>query len=356
MKKELLEKFKKGQCSPEELQIVLEWLRSDEAENTLSGEIGKLWEEDFTQESSFVEKEEIYERILEAIAQESSLYSVKQPKLVVEQEERHVLKNAYRNYRGIAAILLILIVAGGAFFWMKTKPFHSDPSFISSEKEEAIKWVEQQSLKGQKLTIHLPDGTVVKMNSGSKIKYPESFTGNKRIVWFEGEGFFNVTKDPNKPFIIRSGDISTTVLGTSFNIRAFPEDDEYEIAVVTGKVQVGSNESGSRTEEVTLIPKEIAVYKKSTRQLKQLEQKDLNLTAKLGWKDGILMFDNADLNDVFHELENWYGVEIEVRSRKEYRHGFTGSYKDENIQTVLEGIGYVMDFDFEIKGKKVIIK
>jgi ferric-dicitrate binding protein FerR (iron transport regulator) len=134
-------------------------------------------------------------------------------------------------YWGMAACLLLLIISYAGFnYWMD----HQNASRVSNLPSV----MEKRTEYGQKLTVSLPDGSIVKLNAGSSISYPAEFSGNKREVRFSGEGFFEVAKDSSKPFIIESDGIFTKVLGTSFNLRSYSNEGKINVAVVTGKVEV----------------------------------------------------------------------------------------------------------------------
>lgn len=346
MDKKLLEAFKKGEASPEELRKILQWLQSDEAELTFSEEIENYWKEAHdTGDNFFPDKEQVYNEILALIEQRSGTDT----RNIAIRAPRHTKRNRniFYNYRKLAAIFLLAILSGGLVMFLLTT------AHPGRHKDNTAEFVEKFSPKGQKVTIQLPDGTLVKLNSRSKIKYPASFASDTRTVWLEGEGFFDVAKNKDKPFIIITNDVRTTVVGTSFNIRAFPEDNQCEIVVVTGKVRFDNRSTDGEGQGVFLTARQGAVFNKLSASI--VKNDSVNLSNALAWKEGIIAFENANLDKIIRELENWYGVEFKVNSSAGIVNGYTGTYQNKSLESVLEGIGYVMNFRFEIKGKQVII-
>ncbi|WP_020531277.1 FecR family protein [Flexithrix dorotheae] len=244
----------------------------------------------------------------------------------------------------IAAVLIPLFIAGGFYIYSLE---HSDK--INPPKTSAI--VEKIYPKGKKATLTLKDKTRVNINAGSKIEFPENFNENPtREVYLEGEAFFDVAKNPAKPFIITTAEIKTRVLGTSFNIKANPSDKIIDITVVTGKVSV-YDEQGNH---IILKPFEKVSYNKVT---KEIEKRTCdNLERIIGWKEGWLIFEKATFSEIFLVLENWYGVEI--KSEKGWKNDgiYSGKFKNETLEKVLEGIAYTSNFDFEVKENIVYIK
>src|SRR5690606_12857021 len=134
----------------------------------------------------------------------------------------------------------------------------------------------------------------------------DGFAKDKRELTLQGEGFFQVTKDPARPFTVHTGNIATTALGTSFNVRHHKSDSISEISLVTGKVRLGiQGKEGMKTAD--LLPGERATYQ-SAIDFIQLDHFDVQEV--LAWKDGVLYFKEANLNQVVQRLEDWYGVSI----------------------------------------------
>lgn len=255
------------------------------------------------------------------------------------QKNYEVHDKNYRRWWLAAAAITLIIVSIGVFRLNKSdKP----------DTNVAITYITKETVNGVKHTISLPDGTKVKLNSGSSIKYPESFTDGSREVFLDGEGFFEVTENPQKPFIVRSSNIETQVIGTSFNMRAYKNEHVSKVAVLTGMVKV----SLSDVESVLIAPKQMAVYDQDAQ---NLITSGFNFAEEVGWKEGILNFANEPLSQVFQELEVWYGIKIQPGDHVSLTDVYKGEFKNETLENVLSAIAYASGFQYYIEEKNVFI-
>lgn len=244
----------------------------------------------------------------------------------------------------VAAAVTILLTSAIAFYMINKS------EQVTNIEVAASKYIDKATPKGVRITFKLSDGTTVNLNSNSKLIYPDKFDGDKREVYLEGEGFFDVTKNPEKPFIVTTGDIQTRVLGTSFNVKALSTSEIIEVALVTGSVSLLNSRSN---ETLLLKPDEMGTYSKS----KLITVKSLyNKERVLGWKDQLLTFSNTDFNEVIESLESWYGVSFVIKTNRKFKMGFTGKYKNKSLETVMKGLGFSYDFQFVISDKVVIIE
>lgn len=255
-------------------------------------------------------------------------------------DKRRQLWISFAKYA--AAIALLVVVAYSGFI-----RFHSTGEDSVPVAEKIIL---KEISKGQKMKIFLPDGSIVIMNASSRLSYPERFTGATREVQLAGEAFFEVAKDTVKPFIVRTTELTARALGTSFNVRSYPDSDIASVALVTGKALV--NRQGSK-EQVTLEPGESAGLNKKTGLFKKVK---FDYNEEICWKDGILYFRETDIREVFKELEQWYGVSIHVEWIPLNVKPINGSFDDEYLKNVLLSIGHAVDFEFTINGNEVYVK
>ncbi|MER3374846.1 MAG: FecR domain-containing protein [Allomuricauda sp.] len=244
------------------------------------------------------------------------------------------------KWLGMAASLALLL-ALGYFAYSKF-----DQAPVQHPIVEIVKTTEW----GKKMNLTLPDGTQVRLNSGSTIKFPERFEGNTREVELSGEAFFDVTKNPDKPFIIKSSEIQTTVLGTSFNINTYPDNHHIAVTVATGKVKVASKDN-----EILLGPNEQGVFDKSTR---TISKEEIDIAAFLHWKNGVLHFEDVTLDKVMESLERWYGVNFVFENENFGDCHLTASYDNEMLSAVLESIMYIKKgLAYEhVEDKTILIK
>ncbi|MBX2843974.1 MAG: FecR domain-containing protein [Flammeovirgaceae bacterium] len=252
----------------------------------------------------------------------------------------------------IAAAVLLSIVSGVFLYQNLNSDVSGNNENIAENNFPEL--TEKFSPIGVKTTLELKDGTIVKLNSDSKLIFPSSFDANIREVYLEGEAFFDVSRDENRPFIIHTGKVKTTVLGTSFNIKAFPEDESVQVAVASGKVAVAyqaPDNNVKSTKELFLLPEEMSTFSKIDN---QLVKSDFDRKQVLSWKDNILYFENASFNEVKEKLERWYGVSFEVKG-KSLESEFEGEFHNESLKAVLEGLSFSVKFDFLIEDKVVTI-
>ncbi len=251
-----------------------------------------------------------------------------------------------RGWLKIAATILILITSSlviyqTRYYWIPTQKIIASNTMIVKSNPAGVKSL-----------VTLPDGSHVKLNSESHLEYSANFEQD-RSVKLIGEAFFEVVKDTLRPFVVKAGDLSIRVMGTSFNVEAFPFEKNIKVALVTGSVLIEKEEGLERKPVEYLHPSEMLVY---DHQSSGFNVTQFDYSEVLGWKDGELHFVETDFIEVVKKLERWYGVEILVSSKADMSGRFNGTYNDESLEVVLEGMGFTSDFDFEIKGKNVYIK
>ncbi|WP_316817642.1 FecR family protein [Pedobacter nyackensis] len=210
------------------------------------------------------------------------------------------------NFYKYAAVWTVLILGVATYGVWHTKKVAVGP--------ETISMLSSHNPNGQRSTITLSDSSVVTLGAGSSISYPERFTGNTREISLQGEAFFEITKNPEKPFIVQTGDVQTKVLGTSFKIEAF-KGQEIAVAVATGKVQVNRKIAGSGKSEslAVLLPGDAIGFNPVTGLATNSNIPAIELT---GWKKGKLTFTGTSLSEMLKVLERWYNVKIELRNKQ----------------------------------------
>lgn len=182
---------------------------------------------------------------------------------------------------------------------------------------------------GMTTAFVLPDGTNVSLNSGSVLRYPEFFSEDKREVELIGEAFFDVTKDPEKRFVVKTtGDERVEVLGTSFNMEAFPGDSILSTTLLEGKVRFVSD-AGS----VQMNPGEKLVYNNKTSKAKLTKT---NGEAETAWKYGKIIFDNTPFNEVLRMLSKRFNVDFVVKNEKHQNDSFTGTFSTQRLEQILD--------------------
>ena len=228
---------------------------------------------------------------------------------------------------------------------------HLLPGERSHEKKVEI--VEKINERGQKATIFLPDGSIVTLNSASKLVYPKVFAKDMRKVYLQGEAFFEVSK-AGKPFIVETDYLNARVLGTSFSVKAYPVSEESSVSLLTGKVAVYPAESNQPHQaQLVLQPGEKGSLnaKKAT-----LVKTNYDYYEEIAWKDGVLLFRNTPLKEAIARMELWYGLEFVFDHLPEGEEYYvTGRFDNESLQNVLKSISFTVKFDYQIKRNKIYL-
>lgn len=247
------------------------------------------------------------------------------------------------GWKRMAAVIVLLIIAGLVGYQLSQNFFDTPDAEV-----QALRKISKSTNKGQKVTFTLQDGTNIYLNAESHISFPEYFEDSIREVSLEGEAYFEVAKDKQRPFIVKCGGLHTKVLGTSFNINAYPETKKVKVMLIEGKVQVGKVDT---KDNIVLQPSEMALFDKEKFSLEKLKVDTREFTA---WKEGVIFFNKASFEEVKQVLERWYDVKFEYQKPPTML-GFTGEFKNQSLKAVMDGISFSVGFSYRIEGKKVII-
>ena len=234
-----------------------------------------------------------------------------------------------------AAVVLLLIMCGLQVYYI-TKP----------EKNSEMNTITVPT--GQRVNLLLSDGTNVWLNSGSKMRYPASFTKGKREVTLDGEGYFEVAKDTTSRFIVKAGEIEVEALGTTFNVKAYQEDGELTTTLFEGKVRTSVGK-----DEVILKPDESLSFDKSSRRM--IVSDDLAAYARM-WKDNELVFKGATMEEVAVMLDRLYNVKVRFASEKVKHYRFSGVIKNNSLDNVIELISLTAPIMYKKVGGEIIIE
>lgn len=238
----------------------------------------------------------------------------------------------------LPAVAAMLLIAVGIFSLIKRTP-------------EMIKYATTDKIAA---TQQLPDGSHFSLNAHSVINYPEKFNKNTREVSLTGEAFFEVSHNPERPFIVHVRGMDIKVTGTSFNVKTMNDGEFVVVSVNTGNVVVypaGSGENGAL--HTILSAGEKATYNHQNRSIVKGVNDDLNL---LSWKTGILIFRESRLTDVFKSLEKKYNITFVVNNPEIYNQRLTARFEDESLVDVMESLTLIFNIKYEIKDKQVILK
>ena len=279
----------------------------------------------FTDEDSHVADEELWNKIESTLTRKS-----------VRRDYRSSLQKRPRNYLRAAAVVILAFLCAWAF-----RQYFQAGSIEPIDNPIVVR----ENPNGVKSRLQLPDGSKAWLNSGSKLSYLSTFSDTLRDVMLEGEAFFEVTKDEAKPFIVRTPYFEVTVLGTSFSVQTY-EGQAPKTSLVEGLVRISTGR-----ESKLIHPGEQAVVTGE-----ELVLRPFDYNRAVGWKDGILYFDEDSLARIFQKLEKWYDVKITPASAGLPSARYSGFHKDESLERVLEQMSYSVNFNYSIEDKDVKIR
>jgi ferric-dicitrate binding protein FerR (iron transport regulator) len=237
--------------------------------------------------------------------------------------------------RVAALFLLPVLTAAGTYLFMTKDVTSSAPLIIAVER-------------GQKANVTLPDGSKAWLNSQSKLTYSADFNVKKRELQLEGEAYFEVAHNPQKPFIVRSKDMAVEALGTAFSVKAYAEDSLISSILMRGKVRI-TTPSG----ELTLLPNEKVMYDKTSHTMKQ--SKVTNAVNFTGWIHNELRFENESLADIAKSIQRMYNVDVTFASENIKNQRYTGTVNNKSMESVLNFIKLTSPVSFKIDNQQVTL-
>ena len=233
---------------------------------------------------------------------------------------------------------------------MNNKVFYTLPEDSLCTQESPI-FNTLQIPRGGEYFLTLADGTEVWLNAETEIRYPVQFTGNKRVVYLDGEAYFTVAPDKKKPFTVVSTHASVSVLGTQFNFRAYPDEQDVQTTLVSGSVIM---QSEKYKQQIKLVPGEQGVLEKRSA---NLTKQEVNTYLYTAWKDGRFAFRDARLEDLFNILARWYDLSVFYQSPEAKDIRFTGDLnKTDDFKSILKIIEQNERVTFTVNQRTVFIQ
>ena len=325
-----------GESDPQDREALKAWLTKHEHNRLIYRAIQEYWSSEETSSDA-------QDKILKKVFDRMDRHSVEAAPFKTVPQARKTLIPAYL-YRAAAVLLICAVVSWVAYYRLSPTP----------EQPPVNEIVEKIIPIGQKSTIRLSDGTIVKLNADSRLKYSKRFDGPSRKVYLEGEAFFEVEEDTLRPFLVHSGDVITSVLGTSFNIKAHAEEQTVKVALVSGKVKLHHTVLDSLQFSYTLAPNEMLTYRKD---LARSEKGYFNKEDVLAWKEQTLFFENADLAEMAVVLKRWYGKQFVINHGEAITRKFSGKFtNNKSLEYVLDVLSLDANFTYRITDNAVIIE
>ena len=230
-------------------------------------------------------------------------------------------------------------------------------SYTQKKNKKSAKFVYNELTipHGKIFDLILSDGTTVKLNAGTSIKYPVHFIeGKERKVFIKGEAYFDVAKDKDHPFIVNANNINVEVLGTEFNMSFYPEDNEISTVLVEGTIRLyESDKENLKTNSIVLSPGDKAAW---SRHEKKMSIKQVDVRIYTAWKSGDLLFKNTSFGSIIKKLERKFNVTIDNKYRFLEKQIYTASFLDnETIEDILEYFSEETSFNYTMKNNKLTI-
>jgi ferric-dicitrate binding protein FerR (iron transport regulator) len=269
----------------------------------------------------------------------------------------------------IAAVAIVLLISGiGLGIFM----FHNS-------LKKTTGWQQVTTTNGMRSSLRLADGSEVWLNAGSTLRYPEDFNKQKREVYLTGEAYFIIKHDASRPFIVHTADMNIRVLGTEFNVQAYPDEEYSETSLIKGAVEVIVKQDG-HNQPIYLKPDQKVIVKNSSDQIpdvksreqdhpiKPLSKVSMNVILKplktisghiipeTAWRENMLVFEDETLQSLAQRLDRWYGVHITIKDPALAKQRFTGRADNVSLEKLLQILQMIKPFEYSIHGKQVVIK
>ncbi|WP_319590763.1 FecR domain-containing protein [uncultured Draconibacterium sp.] len=208
---------------------------------------------------------------------------------------------------------------------------------------------------GKRTELLLADGTKVWLNAGSRLAFPTKFTNETREVYLTGEGCFKVTKNESQPFIVNANDLGIKVLGTHFNVAAYPDDESIETILVEGSVELSKRKTfGLSSKSVLLKPMQKATFSKDEKEIFVTDEPDADVY--IAWTEGWFTFSQQTLEQVFTKLERFYNVDIIVAQNFPSNEKITGKLDlKDSLEEVLKVLSDVAKINYRITNNQVFV-
>lgn len=305
---DLVLKYLRGSLSPEERRTFESWLSQSEEHRKMVNDFKSIWQLSDGKDSDFQKEKE---------------WAKLQSSLLREAERMPVMGLSNNPSLKIAASMALVLISSFLLYWFV---FRTSAMVYQTAGETGH--------------VILPDGSEVWLNERSKLVFQSDFK-DARSLDLDGEGFFEVKPNPEKPFVIHTDETQIEVLGTSFNVKAYKEEPQAEVFVVTGKVSFSTR---NKSEKVSLLPGSNGIFNKKDRTLISKNEENLNA---LMWKEKRLVFKKTPLREVVKTLRNYFKTEIEIKNEVLLDCRFTSSFNNPTLPEVIDVLSLAMNLKVE---------
>jgi ferric-dicitrate binding protein FerR (iron transport regulator) len=335
--RQLLKRYLDNSCTDEERKIIDQWYELLDNENV-----------DLTDKEMNEVESRLWNKLQSAASEKITVLPVK--------KQKHFLW----KYAAAACFIGLVLLTGIVWFSKKDKAPVTG-TLVAAKVTEGF--LEQTNTGNAPQKLQLEDGSTVTIYPGSKLAFPKHFAAGKREVYLDGEAFFSISKNPNRPFFVYSNSIVTQVLGTSFDISR--KNGQLEVAVKTGRVAVYENKEQITIDEVQqksngviITPNQKVTYYQEERHFVTsiVDQPVPVLKESKIEKEVHFIYNETPVYKVLNDLEDTYELEIVLENEKIRNCLFTGDLTGQNLFNKLEGICLVFNATYEVKGTKILLK
>ncbi len=338
---ELLLRHFLGETTAEEEKVLGRWLEENPQHKKIFEKLANS-ENNPRKNLDTADLSKIWEQIAQRTGITIPFEETRQPRHVAYNYKFRNTANMFSK-RFSYALVIVFIIASLMFIFLKNN--------TQTKKIENIK-TEYATIEvelGRKKQITLPDKSVIILDAGSKIKYPKNFNGNTREIYLTGEGYFKITHNSQKPFIVHANNARIKVLGTKFNVSAWPKFKQVKVTVVEGKVAF-YNEEKDNAPHVILTKGQSSKILRNGVPTKPVIS---NIDKQLGWLNQELYLDNTPLGLVIDKLTRWYKLEIKLPDPIYKKTRVTGNFKKRNVDEILKTIALMIDLKVKRTKNKV---
>lgn len=256
-----------------------------------------------------------------------------------ELEKQKSIKNRLIHiYSRVAAVLLVPVLLAGLWLYFMPKPM---PEILV---EQTVTNSIYAPL-GSRVAFNLPDGTTGFLNSGSTLTYTIPFAGNRKVE-LQGEAWFDVVRDEQHPFEIGAGASAVKVLGTSFNLSAYPNDNFVEVVLAGGTVEFRATPNA---QPLVILPSERVVFNGKEINIEKTDPSKFK-----GWTEGKLIFRGDNMAEVTRRLERWYNIEVEVADPALNEYVFRATFEDDSLREVLKFLSMTSPIRYRVSPRQIL--
>lgn len=275
-------------------------------------------------------------------------------------QENHLKISAgkflFYRWASLAACVLLALSVSFNFIKWNHKEVANVKRIVALSELPASQKNYYYTVKGAKARLELPDGSVVWLNSDSKLTYPCRFEGDTREVELSGEAFFEVVKNPEIPMVVNTNrNFTIKVYGTTFNVRSYDNDIKATTTLYDGSIELITKDRKGEEKITQMLPNQIYEVA-DTAPEKPVETHVTDITDKKAWQEGRLVFDNTPMGEVIKSLERWHGTLFEIQDAAILDFTITATFRSESIVQIMEMLEYCALIEYSINNNTVILR